>query len=173
MTKLTIFTNPEQRKFDSPPKFHKVDRPRYFSLNADIRRLGFSKLRTPTNRVGFVLQLGYFRATGKFFVTEGYRKRDLQYVCKFLAIDSEIDLSDYSETSRKNHRKTILALSGWRSLDDTDEEKLQARAKWFIEQQLAPRKVFEALVEYCASNKIAIPSYHKLASSSVSIPKLK
>ena len=36
MTKLAILTPKEQRKFDAPPKFHKIDRPRYFSVSPEI-----------------------------------------------------------------------------------------------------------------------------------------
>ena len=163
MTKLAILSSVEQHTFDKPPKFQKIDRPSYFALTPDIRRLGFSKLRSPINRVGFVLQLGYFRATGKFFVAEDFRKRDIQYVYKMLELSGTIDASVYSETSSKNHRDTILELSGWVSPNESHEQKLITQLQWFIKQQLSPRKVFEALVEYCWNSKIVIPSYSKLS----------
>mgnify|MGYP001287365104 CR=1 FL=1 len=163
MPKLSILTTEEQREFDSPPKFHKVDRPRYFSISPEIRQLGFNKLRTPVNRVGFILQLGYFRASGKFFIAEQYRKRDIQHVCKMLEIDDPISMDEYSETSRKNHRDSILAMSGWKLPDESDHEKLISQALWFIEQQLAPKKVFDALIEFCSNNQLVIPSYNRLA----------
>ena len=90
MTKLAIFTLKEQQAFDAPPKFHKIDRPRYFSISREIKRSSFNKLRTDINRVGFILQLGYFRASGKFFVAEDFRKRDIQYICKMLEINKLI-----------------------------------------------------------------------------------
>tara|TARA_R110002072_G_scaffold238329_1_gene395669 strand:- start:153 stop:3215 length:3063 start_codon:yes stop_codon:yes gene_type:complete len=164
MTKLAILTPTEQRIFDTPPKIHKIDRPRYFSVSPEIRRLAFNALRTDINRVGFILQLGYFRASGKFFVAEDFRKRDLQYVSGMLGIDKKIDIQHYSETSRKNHRETILSLSGWTLPDESDDKKLKSQAQWFIEQQLAPRKVLKALVEYCWNNKLSIPTYSKLSA---------
>jgi len=164
MTKLTILTPKERIAFDKPPKFHKIDRPRYFSVSPEIRQLGFNKLRTDINRVGFILQLGYFRASGKFFIAEDFHKRDIQYVCKMLEINKKIDISLYSQTSRKNHRDTILSLSGWKLPNETYDKKLISQAQWFIEQQLSPRKVFKALVEYCWNNKLIIPSYTKLSA---------
>ena len=164
MTKLAILTPKEQRAFDAPPKFHKIDRPRYFSVSPEIRRLGFNKLRTDINRVGFILQLGYFRASGKFFVGEDFRKRDIQYICKMLEINKKVDIQLYSESSRKNHRDTILSLSGWTLPDESHDKKIKAQAQWFIEQQLSPRKVIEALVEYCWNNKLIIPTYSKLSA---------
>ncbi len=164
MTKLAILTPKEQRAFDTPPKFHKIDRPRHFSVSPEIRRLGFNKLRTDINRVGFILQLDYFRASGKFFVAGDFRKRDIQYVCKMLEINKKIDIRLYSETSRKNHRDTILSLSGWTLPDESHDRKLISQAQWFIEQQLSPRKVIKALVEYCWNNKLIIPTYSKLST---------
>ncbi len=155
MTKLSIFTPLEKRSFDNPPKIKKIDRARYFSVTPKIKQLAFNKLRTPINRVGFILQLGYFRASGKFFVAEQFRKRDIQYVCKSLNISQSLLTDRYSKTSRKNHRETIMALSGWALPDGTHDEKL-------IEQQVAPKKVLESLVEYCWNNKLVIPSYNKL-----------
>lgn len=163
MTKLTILSTEEQHAFDSPPKFQKIDKPRYFAITPEIRQLGYNNLRTPVNRVGFVLQLGYFRASGKFFVADKFRKRDIQYVCKLLKIDKKIDIQSYTKTSRKNHRDTILALSGWTLSEEADDEKIKSQALWFIEQQLAPRKVLKALVEFCWNRKLVIPSYSKLS----------
>lgn len=164
MTRLAILTPEEQSAFDAPPKFHKVDRPRYFALTPDIRRLGYNPLRTEVNRVGFVLQLGYFRAVGKFFATTDFRKRDIQYVCKMLEISDDIDMSTYSETSRKGHRDTILSLAGWKLPDASCEESLVAQAQCFIEQQHSPRKVFESLIEYCWRQKLVIPAYSTLTT---------
>ncbi|CAQ81955.1 Tn3-like element ISVsa19 family transposase [Aliivibrio salmonicida] len=164
MTKLAIFTPKEQRDFDTPPKFYKIDRSRYFSISSEIKRSGFNKLRTDINRVGFILQLGYFRASGKFYVKEDFRKRDIKYVCNMLEITEKIDINLYSDTSRKYHRDNILSLSGWKLPDESHDEKLNYHAKWFIEQQLSPRKVIKALVEYCWSNKLIIPTYSKLSA---------
>ncbi|MFM2666670.1 Tn3 family transposase [Vibrio mediterranei] len=164
MTKLAIFTLKEQRLFDSPPTFQKVDRPRYFSISVDIKQQGYSQLRTDINRIGFILQLGYFRASGKFFVTETFRRRDIHYVCKTLGIKDKPDMSSYTESSRKNHRDIILSLSGWTLPDQSHEQRLISQVKWFIEQQLSPRKVIEALIEYCWTNKLVIPSYNKLST---------
>jgi len=164
MTQLTILTPEEQCAFDLPPKFQKIDRPRYFSLSADIRKLAFNQLRTAANRVGFLLQLGYFRASGKFFLAEVFRRRDIQYVCKLLQIHDDIDMQSYSDTSRKSHRDSILALSGWTLPDESSDEALVVQTRCFIEQQHSPRKVFESLIEYCWNQHLAVPSYHKLTT---------
>ena len=165
MTRLAILTPKEKREFDQPPRFKKEDRARYFYLSPKIRQLAFNKLRSSVNQVGFILQLGYFRATGKFFVSGEFRKKDIYYVCQLLKMDKKaVTMDQYTETSRKNHREKLLSLSGWRLMNDGDDEQLIAKAKWYIEQQISPQKVFSGLVEHCADNKIVIPGYSKLSS---------
>ena len=93
MYKLSILSSDKQRDFDNPSKLNTKKRASYFSLGYDI--MNFVKsLRTPTNQVGFVLQLGYFRANGKFFTHYQFKSPDIDYVLKMLHITTEeIDLS--------------------------------------------------------------------------------
>lgn len=74
MTNLVILARNEIRKFDSPPLFNTNEQTLYFSLNSDYISI-INGLRKPTNKVGFLLQLGYFKANGKFFTSEQFRQR--------------------------------------------------------------------------------------------------
>jgi hypothetical protein len=66
MPQLQLLSAAERAEFESPPVFSGAERQRYFqvppSLDAVLRTL-----RTPTNQVYFLLRLGDFRATGRFF----------------------------------------------------------------------------------------------------------
>ena len=66
MTQLHFLSAAEKRKFDLPPVFTHEQRPAYFIVTDDIRRT-LSALRSDTNKIGFLLQLGYFRHSGRFF----------------------------------------------------------------------------------------------------------
>lgn len=94
---------------------------------------------------------------------EQFRKRDINAVGKNLGIKPVVDMAEYNETSRKNHRDTILSISGWKLPSHKEHGNLVDQARWYIEQQLSPKKVLESLVEYCWHNKIVIPSFSKLA----------
>jgi hypothetical protein len=65
MTKLAILSDKERTIFDSPPKFNTADRSYYFSLDQSMLNV-LQALRTTTNKVGFMLQYGYFKAYRKF-----------------------------------------------------------------------------------------------------------
>src|SRR3989338_3729918 len=108
MTKLTILTPKERRQFDSPPLFNADNRAHCFSLTNNEVKVIYA-MRTPTNKVCFVLQLGYFKSNGKFFTANQYRRHDIEYVTKSLELSQdEIDLSAYQKKIPTDHRKKIF-----------------------------------------------------------------
>ena len=110
MTFLKILTKEEQVIFDHPPEFTSDERKRFFHISkwmeAQIDALG-----SPTNRVGFVLLHGYFRASKRFFSPKLFNPNDTEYVAYKLGIDlAEVDLMSYAATSTtlNRHRDLIL-----------------------------------------------------------------
>ena len=85
MPKLQLLVPSKQLKFDSCPRLKIQERHVYFSISADIENY-LEKIRSPINKVGFVIQLGYFRASGRFFDTELFRPSDVKFVCAILDI---------------------------------------------------------------------------------------
>ena len=163
MTKLTILTPKERRQFDSPPLFNADNRAHYFSLANNEVKLVYT-MRTPTNKVGFLLQLGYFKSNGKFFTPDQYRRHDIEYVAKSLGFSpNEIDLSAYQKKIPTDHRKKILELSSWEPFDVTQEEKIISHVRWLIQRQFSYRHVFLSTIDFCWQNKIELPSYNTLA----------
>jgi len=96
MTQLVFLSAAEKRQFDSPPVFTKAQRPAYFAVTDDIRRT-LGALRTGTNKVGFLLQLGYFKHkhSGKFFAPNSFRQRDIKYLKQQLQITEALDFTQY------------------------------------------------------------------------------
>jgi hypothetical protein len=72
MTQLTILTPAEKRQFDSPPQFTQVDRQRYFFMSGQLRSI-VSRIRRPDNKIGFVLQWGYFCARARFYPADQFK----------------------------------------------------------------------------------------------------
>jgi hypothetical protein len=65
MARMKIFTKLEEEAFESPPVFNSIERKQYFTplMLKDL----LVDLRTPTNKVCFLLAAGYFKARRKFF----------------------------------------------------------------------------------------------------------
>ena len=100
---LKLLTPNEQKKFDSSPQLSLQQKQKFFALNDDVEDWLYV-IRKSVKKVGFLLQLGYFRTSGKFFPYEQFRKEDINYVCTLLNISSDdLDLSVASYGSIKNH----------------------------------------------------------------------
>ena len=72
MALLEVLTPNEQKLFDLPPQFLSLDdRKKYFTLDDELSDL-IEGLRGKINKIGFMLQLGYFRWAGRFFPLKSF-----------------------------------------------------------------------------------------------------
>ena len=124
MPQLQILTAAEREEFESPPVFSRVERQRYFQIPHSLDAV-LTTLRTPTNQVYFLLRLGYFRATGRFF-TGPYPAADVADVVGNLGfLPGLVALDDYDEkATASRHRKLILDYLGFRAFGPEPEQEL-------------------------------------------------
>lgn len=163
MTKLIVLTPSEQKRFDSPPKFNSDEQALYFSLDKDIQH-SLSELRTTTNKVGFLLQLGYFKSHRKFYTANQFRVQDINYILKLLELNQEqLDLTTYQQRTPMLHRKKILTYLGWKSLNQTVLAEISESLLWHVKNQHAPKQLFLIVIDYCWQHKIELPSYNQVA----------
>ena len=80
MAKMKIFNRLEEAEFESPPKFNNIERKHFFATSIAINAL-LENLRTPTNKVCFLIALGYFKARKRFFARQ-FLESDIQFVAK-------------------------------------------------------------------------------------------
>jgi hypothetical protein len=110
MSRLIILTEEEQYKFDRPPILSPEARTLCFMPSDEVQRK-INQLKTPTNKVGFLLQYGYFKSCKRFFMSDRYREADIKFVLKVLAISkSDIHLDQYIYTTPVYHQEVILKL---------------------------------------------------------------
>ena len=95
MTNLIILSAEEAQVFESPPRFTYEERKHFFTLLEWARPLA-AKLATPTSKIGFILQLGYFRATNKFYTKDLFYPEDSAFVQKRIGIDDTWQTTLYS-----------------------------------------------------------------------------
>ena len=72
MPHIKILNKNDINAFNSPPEFTGEERERFFYLPKWASEL-VESFRTSTNKIGFVLQLGYFKAVNSFFVAQKFR----------------------------------------------------------------------------------------------------
>lgn len=158
MTQLATLNATEKRQFDSPPSFSQADRHRYFSIPTQFRPI-ISRISRPDNKIGFVLQLGYFRSSARFYPADQFKQRDITYVKRLLNCD-EADLAQYTGTIVTRHRQRLLTTLNWQEADAEAKEQLYQQALRHARHQDYPKDILHALVDTCWKYQIVIPSYH-------------
>lgn len=78
MPRMKILNKLEREAFESPPHFNSAERKRFFSLPKALNGI-VEGLRTPANKVFFIVMAGYFRASRKFFAKQ-FRPPDVEFV---------------------------------------------------------------------------------------------
>lgn len=160
MTQLAFLSKAERRRFDSPPKFNNDERRLHFNIGKDVR-LSLGRIEQPVNKVGFLLQFGYFQASARFYPTAAFRPRDVEYVKRILNV-GEIELQSYRHIVLQRHRRSIRSILNWRKVDGEAREELVVHANRYVANQEYPKRIFFGLVDLCWKRRWEIPAYHDL-----------
>ena len=96
MPRIKILNNNDIKTFENPPQFNGEERKQFFYLPNWAKAL-VESFRTPTNQVGFVLQLGYFKVSNKFFVARKFHQKDIEFIAKRFGFQlNELDFDSYT-----------------------------------------------------------------------------
>ncbi|GAB3718650.1 hypothetical protein GCM10027592_61780 [Spirosoma flavus] len=81
MARRDFLSTDERLRFDSPPRLNAAER----LILVDIPQWAeeyLQAIHTSTNKIGFLLQLGYFRVATRFFIPDRFPAADLEWVCR-------------------------------------------------------------------------------------------
>lgn len=162
MSLITILRPKEVVAHRMPPVLTSTERRAFFRLTPETRSV-VAKMRSSTSRAGFLLQLGYFRASGRFFACTHFHKRDVDHVTREFRLHS-YDTDHYSDRQSHRHRDQICALLHWRRVDDKERNALTIQAAQLVENQESPRNIFQTLKRVCWRRQWVIPTYSELAA---------
>lgn len=126
----------------------------FFELPAWLR----SQLRgldTPANRLGFVLQWGYFQASGRFFKPLTFALGDILFVARQLKVDPlSINLRHYRRNTLNRHRQMIRQALGFTSYAGPGKAMVEQEAAQLAARQTHPERLFWALCGFMRSHRI-------------------
>jgi hypothetical protein len=164
---MNIFNSLEQEAFECPPLFNHVER-----LNFFFAPLMFSDfmetMRTPTNKVCFIVAAGYFKARRKFFARQ-FHQADIEFVAAQIGLDpSEISPKSYSKVTYLRHQQLILRYFGCSAFDDAAKAFTVKEIAIMVRVQFRPKLVLLEVIELLTNKKTALPSYNSLADLVVS-----
>lgn len=148
-----------QREFETPPVFTYAHRRFFFQITDDIRSV-LASLDAPANQVGFLLQLGYFRAASRFFTPATFVRKDWEFAARRVVRKAATPLLQiYAESTARRHRVLILQLLEVMPFTDAVRERCQQEANDFVAQGLRPPQVFGSLCDFLRSHRMEIPAY--------------
>ena len=160
---INILKKREIEDFDRPPLFNSEDRKRFFYLSKAACRI-LETLRHPTNKLCYILQRGYFRASCKFFNPAYYNQKDVEYILKQLNITLEqVSLSDYTPSSYKRQQKFILEEYGFSEFNQKLRNELELEAYKLCLKNIKPKVILISLLDYLKYKKVEFPTYYVLA----------
>ena len=163
MPRMQILNAAEQDTFASPPVFTTAQRRHHFAFPVEVQQLA-AALRTPINQLGFLLSWGYFTATKQFFLPQTFRSLDMEYVAWQLGLSLDaVDLASYDKQTVARHQDLILQYTGFRAFDDGARTFLAQEIAGMVRAQLKPRVIFWRCVDVLLREKVAVPTYFRLA----------
>jgi len=163
MPRITILNDDEKNAYDNPPVLTVEEKPVCFFLT-EVLEKKIKSLHTSTNKVCFLLQHGYFTISKRFFLVDGFRDNDIAYVANLLDVPlGEIDLSKYKSNMSNLHKESILALQGFKSLEDKELDWFTEEIKRQIKRFTKPRKIFFEVLQLLYDRNVELPSYHTLS----------
>src|ERR1017187_5910179 len=162
MARMKIFNTLEEEAFESPPEFNSGERKRFFSLPLLLKE-SQANLRTPTNKVCFLVAAGYFKARRNFFAKQ-FRPTDIEYVARQIGVNlAEVHVDTYSKESCARHQRAILKYFGCKPFGEEAQAFTAGEIAPLIRAQLRPKLVLMAIIDVLTRKKIEIPSYNVLA----------
>ncbi len=162
MARMKIFNTLEEEEFESPPVFNSAERKRFFSLPLLLED-SMVNLRTPINKVCFLVVAGYFKARRKFFARR-FHQTDIEYVARQIGVNpSEVLIESYSKETYARHQRAILSYFGYSPFDEAAKITITNEIAALIRVQFRPKLVLLEIIQVLTVKKIAIPSYNVLA----------
>jgi len=163
MPRIQILTPAEYATFEMAPTFTNVQRQRFFNLSQSLLDL-LTTFRTPTNQIGFVVTLGYFLATKRFFARQ-FHEADVAYVTRQLGfLPGVFDLTTYKKATVVRHRKIILDYLGFLPFDSQTKDNLRKEIHTMVRSQVRPKVILLHLLDLLARRKTEIPSTRTLTN---------
>lgn len=162
MARMNIFNTLEQESFDSPPVFSSAERINFFFAPLMFSDL-MESMRTPTNKVCFIVAAGYFKARRRFFGRQ-FRQADIEFVAAQIGVKScDVHPTAYSYETFARHQRLILNHFGCSPFDDIAKSFTVNEIRMMVRVQFRPKLVLLEVIELLTNRKIALPSYNTLA----------
>ena len=160
MSEVSRISDDIRSLLEKPRKLSDSERAIYFSLS-DTQKDIIDNLDSNINKVGFVIQLGYFKLTHIFYHVDRYSDQDIRYVRNLLGFNVNLK-KEYADRSRNRHKKLILEILGikpFKESEDTFDKELYKLPNKTIDLET----IIKELTSFAKLNKFELPSSYLFA----------
>ena len=162
-TLLQIHSAYVKESFENTPRLLPKDREQLFELSVWAETV-VACLHSDVSRLGFILQLGYFRASHRFYPMNRFQQEDAQYVIdRFTLLIEPEEIGAYPSSTHWDHQQLICEQMGYGRFTSTHQEQLLEEALRLSTVYMRPDELFDYLVCYLEERRIEIPSYRTFA----------
>ncbi len=161
--RITLLSSPEIDELYNLPNFNRQDMEFFFSLSDDDYLL-IAKYRTTKLKIYFILQLGYFRATHKFY---NFKLEDVSAEVAYLTtkyFDNSVRtiVNSPYRVIIKSQQEVILKLHNYTDWSNVLISKIMAHLAELIRYYPKVEIALSELLKYFESERIVVPSYRIL-----------
>ncbi len=142
MARLDVLDQTARQEFERPPALNPEQRQRFFALTTSLRH-HLRGLDTAVNRIGFLLQWGYFDACGRFFKPNTFAPADVVHVARLLSVDPLlVKLGQYNRKTISRHRQMIRQELGFTAFAGPGKVMARSEIDQLVSRQIHPEQMF-------------------------------
>lgn len=160
----SILDETSRREFETPPVFETLQRRSFFTLSGWAVNM-LKNLGSPTNQVMFCLQVGYFKASGRFFSPASFHNKDIESVCRRFKIKRDtVSIEYFAKATRFRYQELILNGFGILPFDNQVQALCSQEIHHLVRKQIKSHLVFGAIASFIREHYFEVPSYSVLSS---------
>ena len=143
----------EEKAFESPPVFNSAERKQFFSLPLVLKD-SMENLRTPTNKVCFLVVAGYFKARRKFFARQ-FHQMDIEYVSRQIDENpADVCMASYGRETYARHQNLILNYFGFGPFDEAAKVSTARDISILVRVQFRSKLILLEIIQMLTRKKI-------------------
>ncbi len=163
MARLSILSQDEINALYAIPTLDDEERAFLFSLDAEDQVILDTLEKDTARKVNYILQLGYYRAVGYFFLFSFQKvKTDADFIMRLYFSEEAFPKKQVSKNHHYHNRRLVMNRFDLKEADVCFQTQLFKEAKVLAKRHSLSRFVLEGLLSYCQLHNVLRPAYSSL-----------
>ncbi|MDD1606014.1 MAG: Tn3 family transposase [Methylococcaceae bacterium] len=163
MARLSILTKDEINALYAIPTLDDEERSFLFSLDVEDQVILDTLEKDTARKIDYILQLGYYRAIGYFFLFSFQKvKADVDFIMQLYFSEESLAKKQVSKNHHYHNRCEVMNRFDLKDADARFQSQLLKEAKALAKRHSLSRFVLEELLSYCQLHNVLRPAYSSL-----------